>query len=175
MTCIIAMRDPESDRVHMAADRAISGNGVPSVSGRKLVSFPSGLIVGFAGSLATQNIMVTRPELAECDLSDDKSVAALFDKFQAVATYLPAGALPAQFWATMMLASKGALVWMGNAGGWCRVVEPVRAIGEGERVALGSWYERTDLPPKERLERAIEVAGAFMPGVVSRECDYSHT
>jgi hypothetical protein len=64
---------------------------------------------------------------------------------------------------------------MGNIGGWCRVADPVRAIGDGDKVALGSWYERSDLRPKERLERAIETAAVFMPGVVSRQCDYDHT
>ncbi len=173
MTCVIAMR--EQGCVHLARDRAISGTGVANVGGAKLVRFPSGLLVGFAGALATQNVMATRPELTECDLSSDTSIAGLFDKFQGVAGFQLPGAGPTNFWAMMLLAMKGTLVWMGNAGGWYRVADPVRAIGDGDKVALGSWYERGDLAPRQRLERAIEVAAAFMPGVISRECDYDHT
>jgi ATP-dependent protease HslVU (ClpYQ) peptidase subunit len=176
MTCVIAMRDPSSNRIHMAADRAISaGNAIVNKGGAKLVKFPSGLLVGFAGALATQNLMVTCPELYECDLSNDKSVATLFNKFSGVAGFQLPGAAPTTFWAVMLLALGDAFVWMGNLGGWSRVADPVRAIGEGEPVALGSWYARADLEPKERLARAIEAASVFMPGVVSRECDYDHT
>jgi hypothetical protein len=173
VTCVIAMREGESV-VHVAADRALSG-GLSNVGGSKLVRFPSGLLVGFSGALATQNVMVTCTELVECDLADEKSIGTLYNKFQGIGAYQPAGAQPKQFWAEMLLAKHGNLVYMGNVAGWHRVPEPVRAIGDGDRVALGSWYEREDLEPKERLERAIEVAAAFMPGVVSKECDYQHT
>jgi ATP-dependent protease HslVU (ClpYQ) peptidase subunit len=176
MTCVIAMRDPASNRVHMAADRAISaGNSIVNKGGAKLVKFPSGLLVGFAGALSTQNVMVTRSELSECDLSSDKSLAVLFDKFQGVAGFQLPGAPPTAFWAVMLLAAGDALIWMANLGGWSRVADPVRAIGEGEPVALGSWYGREDLEPRERLARAIEAASVFLPGVVSREYDYDHT
>ena len=86
-----------------------------------------------------------------------------------------ADAAPKQFWAEMLLAMQGTLIYMGNAAGWHLVPEDVRTIGLGGPVALGSWQERSDLQPKERLERAIEVASVFMPGVVSQESDYHHT
>ena len=175
MTCVIAMKEPDKGIVHIAADRAISNGGVANSGGSKLARFPSGLVVGFAGSLATQNLMVTRPELAECDLSIDKSIATLFDKFSGISGFQMPGATPTTFWAIMLLAMKDTLVWMGNVGGWHRVADPVRSIGDGERIALGSWFERGELQPKERLERAIQAAAAFMPGVVSKESDYDHT
>ena len=174
MTCVIAMREPEKGIVHIAADKAISG-GVAHNSGAQLARFPSGLVVGFAGSLATQNVMMTLQELAQANLGNDGSMGALYDKFQGIGAYNPPGALPKQFWAEMLLAMNGDLVYMGNASGWFRVKEPVKSIGDGERIALGSWFERGDLQPKERLERAIQVAAAFMPGGVSKESDYDHT
>jgi len=175
MTCVIAMRESEKGIVHIAADRAISNGGVANSGGSKLARFPSGLVVGFAGSLATQNLMVTRSELADCDLSIDQSIATLFDKFSGVDSFQLPGAAPTTFWAIMLLAMNDTLVWMGSVGGWHRVADPVRSIGDGERIALGSWFERGDLQPKERLQRAIEAAGTFMPGVVSKESDYDRT
>jgi hypothetical protein len=170
------MREPGTNVVHLAADRAITtGTGVGNVGGRKLVRFPSGLLVGFAGALATQNVMVTTTELSGCNLVDDVSIATLFNRFQNVAGFQPSGAAPKAFWGEMLLAMADTLVYMGNAAGWHRVPEDVRAIGDGERIALGSWFERGDLAPKARLERAIEVAATFMPGTVSRDCDYEHT
>lgn len=172
MTCIIAMRD--ADIIHIAADRAISGETMVSNGGSKLVRFSSGLIVGFSGALATQNVMEFIPELSQCDLSNNSSIASLFNKFQGVAGFQLPGASPTEFWAIMLLAMKNKLIWMGNVGGWHSVPESVKAIGSGAHIALGSWFERSDLTPEARLKRAIEVASIHMPGV-SKACDYDHT
>lgn len=164
----------ESNVVHLAADRAICG-GLVNAGAVKLVRFPSGLLAGFAGSLATQNVVSTMSELASCDLADDASIGRLFTVFQGLGAYQLAGAAPKAFWAEMLLAMKGTLVYMGNVAGWHRVAEPVKTIGDGGHLALGSWTERIDLQPEIRLRRAIEVAATFMPSVVSRDCDYGCT
>ena len=90
-------------------------------------------MAGFAGALATQNVVTTCAELIECDLADDKSLSTLFNRFQAIAGCQMPGAGPSQFWAIMLLAMRDTLVWMGNVGGWHRVTDDVRSIGDGER------------------------------------------
>lgn len=174
MTCVIAQRD--ANNIHMAADRAISNpTGLANGGGRKLVKLPSGLLVGFAGSLSTQNVMAASQELADCDLSDDISVTKLHSKLAGAGGFQLPGAPVTHFWAEMLLAMRDQVVYMGSAGGWHRVPEPVKALGDGCKVALGSWHERDDLQPHERLKRAIEIAGLLMPGIVSQDCDYDHT
>lgn len=175
MTCVIAMREPGSAVIHMAADRAISGNNLVSLGGKKLVKFPSGLLVGFAGLLATQNIMVTRTELAGVDLADPLSIRLLFEGFRVVAAYALPSAPAQTAGAEMLLAMRGTLVYMGNLAGWYRVPEDVKVIGDGGLVALGSWHASSALPPSERLKRAIEAAAFFMPAIVSKESDYDQT
>lgn len=175
MTCVIAMHDLESPIIHMTADVAISnGVGQTMDNGHKLVRFDT-LLVGFAGSLATWNVMQSTPELTALDLSSNEAVQKLFDKFQGVAGFQYPGAKPDTFWGEMLLAQGNTLITMANCGGWTRVVEPVHAIGSGALVALGSWNELGALDPQVRLRRAIAAAAKFMPGTVSATCDYDHT
>ncbi len=172
MTCVIAMRD--GNVIHMAADKSISG-GVVNVSATKLVQSQSGMWATFAGSLWTLNVTTNQKEFHDCNLTDDRSIAALLGKFADICTIKMPPAPDGVFWTEMLLAQGDQLVYMGNRGGWHRVAEPVKALGDGNMLALGSWVERADLKPKERLERAIEVASLFLPNVVSKACDYAHT
>lgn len=164
MTCIIALR--QEGIVHMGADDAITGD-VVHYNGSKIVRFPSGLLAGFAGSLATQNIMA-RPESklgGMTDLNDDVQVNAVFDALQGVAHFQVKGAHDTAFWAQLVLAMGSSIVWMGNVGGWYRLRDEFRCIGEGALVATGAMFVLEGVTPPERIARSIEAASRCVPGV----------
>lgn len=150
----------------MGADDAITGDLVHH-NGSKIVRFPSGLIAGFAGSLSTQNIMA-RPESkigTMSDLNDDGQVNAVFDALQAAAHFQVRGAHDTAFWAQLILAMGSSIVWIGNVGGWYRVKDEFRCVGEGALVATGAMFVLEGVSPRERISRAIEAASRCVPGV----------
>lgn len=150
----------------MGADDAITGDVVHH-NGCKIVRFPSGLIAGFAGSLATQNIMA-RPESklgTMTDLNDDGQVNAVLDALQGVAHFQVRGANDTAFWAQLVLAMGSSIVWVGNVGGWYRVKDEFRCIGEGALVATGAMFVLEGVTPRERIARSIEAASRCVAGV----------
>jgi ATP-dependent protease HslVU (ClpYQ) peptidase subunit len=164
MTCIIGLHD--GNVVHMGADDEISSE-IVHTNGAKIVRFPSGLIAGFAGSRATQNVMV-RPDgrlRAVTDLDIDGEVDAVFDQLQNIAHYQVKGALDGAFWASLMLAKGAAMVCVTNLGGWYRVTDEFRCIGDGSQVATGAMHVLRGSPPRERIERSIEAASKYVKGV----------
>jgi len=175
MTCVIAV--PDGSIVHMAADKAASGEGVAyQEQARKIDRFPSGLLVGFAGayagisSIRLGGLGVDRA-LPECDPSDERSLERLssFLRRRGALTATP------QFWVELLLAMNGALVYMHSLKPRWVVSTGPQAIGIGGPVALRSWWETPDLPHRERLGRAIEAAAEYAPGRVSRARDYEQT
>jgi hypothetical protein len=150
----------------MGADDAITSELVHT-NGAKIVKFDTGLIVGFAGSLATQNVMA-RPGDALANLTaafNDEELNLVFDRFQTVAHFPVKGAADATFWGQMLLAMGSSIVCMANLGGWYRVTDDFRCIGEGSRVATGAMDVLRDLAPRERIARSIEAASKYVPGV----------
>ena len=120
------------------------------------MKFPSGLVVGFAGSLATSNILA-RPDgdfvklLKKLD--SDADVNKAFDFLQGVANFQLKGAGDTQFWALVLLAMGPTLVCMGNAAGWHRV-QDFRCIAPRQRR-----YRRRRASP-----RALPAVAAAAPG-----------
>ena len=168
MTCVVGLVD--GGIVHMGGDDIITAEAdLVQTGASKVVKYPSGLVVGFAGSLATSNILA-RPDgdfvkLLK-GLDSDADVNKAFDFLQGVANFQLKGAGDTQFWALVLLAMGPTLVCMGNAAGWHRVKD-FRCIGAGSKVATGAMtvLARVDATPRRRLEAAIEAASIHVPGV----------
>jgi hypothetical protein len=175
VTCVIAV--PDGNIIHLAADRAVSGEGVPYQEGaRKIDRFPSGLIVGFAGSYAgVASIRIgglgDHRALAECDPASEQAL-------QRLSAFLRRrGALTAvaQFRVELLLAMRGTLVYMDSLKPDWGVTTGPLALGIGGPIALRSWLETPKLPVRERLGRAIGAAAEYAPEQVSRAYDYEQT
>jgi ATP-dependent protease HslVU (ClpYQ) peptidase subunit len=169
MTCIIGLL--ADGIVHMGGDDIITAEADLLQKGAsKVVRYPSGLVAGFAGSLATSNIL-SRPDdafiKALTDLESDAAINTAFDRLQSVAGFELKGTTDGQFWTMVLVAMGGSLVCMGNVAGWYRVKD-FRCIGTGGKIATGAMtvLARVDgVSLRRRLETAIEAAAIHVPGV----------
>jgi ATP-dependent protease HslVU (ClpYQ) peptidase subunit len=169
MTCIIGLR--EAGVVHMGGDDEITVEGdMRQRGGGKVVKFSTGLVVGFAGSLATANVL-TRPTdgfiTSLRDLDNDADVNAAFDRLQDVANFQLKGATDGQFWVMCLVALGPTLVCMGNVAGWSRV-QNFRCIGSGSKVATGAMHVANQVKgvtARDRLGYSIGAAAAYVAGV----------
>jgi 20S proteasome alpha/beta subunit len=150
----------------MGADDAITSELVHT-NGAKITKFPRGLIVGFAGSLATMTFLINeKSPLSELvNLESDVEVHAVFKNLHALGNAQVRGVSDKVFWTELLIAMGSALVYVGNVAGWYRVKDDFRCIGEGSLLATGAMHVLACMPPRERIERSIEAASKYVPGV----------
>ena len=95
----------------------------------------------------------------------DAEINAVFDNLQSIAHFQVKGAGDATFWATIILAMRSSVVCITNLGGWYRVTEDFRCIGDGSLVATGAMHVLKGVAPldsevKKRLADGLKAGMA---------------
>ena len=173
MTCIVAIKDKKTGKVHMGADSAASTDDqVIECSDSKIVK-KKGILIGIAGYAININVIKFIFEVPkhEDKVSDFSYIMKIFlPAFRKClednnCTEKENGQLSS--WSNFLLAYKGSIYTMGSDFCVIQYALPYSVIGSGGDYALGSLYttENQNLTVKNRCKKALESAAKFSSSV----------
>lgn len=169
MTCIAGLID--NGIVYMGADSAgVDNNYNLQIRADSKVFINRGFIIGFTSSFRMGQLLryqFVPPEMKE---NQDLFSYMVTDFVEVVRSCLKTGGYVRienneDSGGVFLVGHKGRLFTIESDFQVSETLKPYEAVGCGGNFALGSLYSTEGIEPKQRLQKALEVAQAFSAGV----------
>lgn len=168
MTCVIGL--VHRKRIYMGADSAASGNRFMRTTNLPKVFRKGPCLIGYCGSFRMGQVLehcLTVPERHEDETADTFMVTRFIAevrsafKTQGVSSIEQNKEKGGQF----LVGYGGRLFSVNSDFHVGDMYDGFDCIGSGAAVALGAMKALEDLPPKERVQRSLEIAAYFIADV----------
>lgn len=197
MTCVVGVVDSATGDVHMAADSAATfGNGdmVRNLRSPRKIFRSNDLLIGFCGEVRIPQLLQLIADLDPCGPDEELesylagpfsvAIQALKEAF----AYHPGqeDGRPSSNGASFLIGGRGRLFIVSFLSEHLEMSDGFEAIGSGAPFALAVLHatQSENMPPRDRLKRALETTEYLCPSVRAPfqfetigahvECDYTN-
>jgi ATP-dependent protease HslVU (ClpYQ) peptidase subunit len=168
MTCIVGL--VHDGAVWMGGDSAAAAGWDLTIRSDSKVFVTGPFVMGFTTSFRMGQLLRYALEVPEQSRKVDDHAFMVTTFIDAVRDALKKGGYAkkeneTESGGTFLVGYRGALYQIDSDYQVAIAVHPFAAVGCGAQVAHGSLFSTVDLPPRERVQRALEAAETFSAGV----------
>ena len=167
MTVIVAVKDKQTNQIHMAGDRMASTDSTKIKLAEPKVFFRSGFLIGYAGTMDGSKIKHNfEPSWMNDIPSNDFDHFMQSDFLKELKSFYEEWGIDTSNEAelSLLIAARGNIYEHHASDMSMTLLEDgIGAIGTGSEYALGSLYVTPGLPAGDRAKIAVDAATYFSP------------